>query len=129
MVGITPRPHFTPGKDSVPILQAAGCAPGPVWTGGKSRPHQDSITDRPARSQSLYRLSYPDHQLLLTSAKIRDEWSNSHPCCSTPTEITVSIRLGRTRSSSGLSGKRKPSFPCRKSNYELSSPHRSLWHV
>ena len=26
---------------------------------GKSRPHRDSIPDRPARSQSLYRLSYP----------------------------------------------------------------------
>ena len=26
--------------------------PGPVWTGGKSRPHRDSIPDRPARSQS-----------------------------------------------------------------------------
>ena len=33
--------------------------PGPVWTGGKSRPHRDSIPDPPARSQSLYRLSYP----------------------------------------------------------------------
>ena len=60
VVSSTPRPHFTPGKDSVPILQEAGWAPGPVWTGGKSRPHRDSIPDRPARSQSLYRLSYPD---------------------------------------------------------------------
>ena len=25
----------------------------------KSRPHRDSIPDRPARNQSLYRLSYP----------------------------------------------------------------------
>ena len=33
--------------------------PGPVWTGGKSRPHRDLIPDRPARSQSLYRLNYP----------------------------------------------------------------------
>ena len=24
--------------------------PGPVWTGEKSRPHRDSIPDRPARS-------------------------------------------------------------------------------
>ena len=46
----TPRPHFTPGKDPVPILQEAGWAPGPVWTGGKSRPHRDSIPDRPACS-------------------------------------------------------------------------------
>jgi len=59
MVSSTPRQHFTPGKDPVPILQVAGWAPGPVWTGGKSRPHRDPIPDRPARSQSLYRLSYP----------------------------------------------------------------------
>jgi len=39
----TPRPHFTPGKYPVSILQEAGWAPGPVWTGGKSRPHRDSI--------------------------------------------------------------------------------------
>ena len=61
VVSSTPRPHFTPGKDPVPILQEAGWAPGPVWTGGKSRPHRDSIPDRSARSQSLYRLSYPAH--------------------------------------------------------------------
>jgi len=58
VVSSTPRPHFTPGKDPVPILQEVGLAPGPVWKGGKSRPHRDSIPDRPARSQSLYRLSY-----------------------------------------------------------------------
>ena len=38
------------GKDPVPILQEDGWAPGLVWTGGKSRPHRDSIPDRPARS-------------------------------------------------------------------------------
>ena len=61
VVSSTPRQHFTLGKDRVPILQEAGWAPGPVWTGGKSRPHRDSIPDRPARSQSLYRLSYRAH--------------------------------------------------------------------
>jgi len=40
----------TPGKDPVPIVQEAGWVPGPVWTGGKSRLHRDSIPDRPARS-------------------------------------------------------------------------------
>ena len=34
----TLRPHFTLGKEPVPILQEAGWAPGPVWTGGKSFP-------------------------------------------------------------------------------------------
>ena len=61
VVSSTPRPHFTPGKDLVPILQEAGWAPGPVWTGGNSRPHRDSIPHRPARSQSLCRLSYRAH--------------------------------------------------------------------
>ena len=65
VVSSTPRPHFTPGKDPVPIVLEAGLAPGPVWTGGKSRPHRDPIPDRPARSQSLYRLSYPAHILRL----------------------------------------------------------------
>jgi len=59
----TPRQHFTPGKDPVPIVQEAGWAPGPVWTGGKYRPHRDLIPDRPACSQSLYRLSYRAHAL------------------------------------------------------------------
>ena len=57
------RPDRTlpPGTDPVPILQEAGWAPASVWTGGKSRPHRDSIPDRPARNQSLYRLSCPAH--------------------------------------------------------------------
>ena len=59
MVSSTPRPHFTPGKDPVPILQEVGWAPCPVLMGVKSRPHRDSTLDRPAPSQSLYRLSYP----------------------------------------------------------------------
>ena len=46
----TLRPYFTPGKDTVPISQEAGWATGPVLTGRKSRPHRDSIPDRPARS-------------------------------------------------------------------------------
>ena len=60
MVSSTPRPHFTPGKDPVPILQEAGWAPGPVWTGGKSRPHRHSIPDRPARSSVAIPAELPD---------------------------------------------------------------------
>jgi len=51
------QPHplvaSTTGKDLVPIVQEAGWAPGPVWTGRKSYPHRDSIPDHPAHSQSL----------------------------------------------------------------------------
>ena len=40
-----PRPgRFTPRKDPVPIVQEAGWAPGPVWTGAENlAPHRDSI--------------------------------------------------------------------------------------
>ena len=61
VVSSTPRSQFSPGKGQVPIVQEAVWAPGQVWTGGKSRPHRGSIPDRPARSQSLYRLSYLAH--------------------------------------------------------------------
>ena len=63
-VSSTPQLRFTPGKDPLPILQEAGWAPGPVWMGGKSCPHWDLIPDRPSRSQSLYWLSYPAHNLM-----------------------------------------------------------------
>jgi len=63
VVSSTPRPHFTRAKEPVPILQEAGWAPGPVWTGGKSRLRRDSIAHLLARSQSLYRMSYRAHSV------------------------------------------------------------------
>jgi hypothetical protein len=61
-VSITPRPLFTTGKEPVPILQEAGWAPGPVWTGAENlAPTGIRSPDCPARSQSLYRLNYPAH--------------------------------------------------------------------
>ena len=50
----------TPGKDPVLILQEAGWAPGPVWTGGKSSPNRDSIPDRPGRSSVAIPTELPD---------------------------------------------------------------------
>ena len=53
-----------PGKNTVPIVQGAGWAPGPVWTGAENlSPAGIRSTDRPASSKSLYRLSYPAPQL------------------------------------------------------------------
>ena len=43
MVSSKLRPHFTPGKDPIPILQEAGWAPWLVWTGGKSRPLESPV--------------------------------------------------------------------------------------
>ena len=64
-VSVTPRrPHFTPGNDPAPIVQEAEWAPGPVWTGAEHLPCTGIRSpDRPVRSQSLYRLSYPAHTL------------------------------------------------------------------
>ena len=59
MVNATPRPLY-PGKDPVPVVQEAGWAPVPVWTGSENLvPTGIRSPDRPARSESLYRLSYP----------------------------------------------------------------------
>jgi len=35
-VSVTPRQHLTPRKDPVPIVQEAGWASGPVWTGAEN---------------------------------------------------------------------------------------------
>ena len=51
-MGVGAQPHApaasTAGKDPVPIVQEAGSAPGPVWTGGKPCLNRDSIPDHPA---------------------------------------------------------------------------------
>jgi hypothetical protein len=57
---------FTPGKEPVPIIQEYGWAPGPVWTGAENlAPTGIRSPDRPARSQLLYRQSYPAHYSFL----------------------------------------------------------------
>jgi len=57
-----PRPHLTPGKDPVSIVQEAGWASGPVWTGAENlAPTGIQSPDRPAHRQSLYGLRYPAH--------------------------------------------------------------------
>jgi len=53
VVSVTPWPYFTPGKDPVPIVQDAGWAPGPVWTGAENLappPRFDPLTVQPVAS-------------------------------------------------------------------------------
>jgi hypothetical protein len=52
-VSVTPRPLFTPGKDPVPIVQEAGWAPLPVWTGAENLapPGFDPRTVQPVASR------------------------------------------------------------------------------
>jgi hypothetical protein len=61
-VSVTPRPLFTPGKD--PVLCTGGwVGAGPVWTGAENLALTGIRSpDRPACSQSLYRLSYRAHK-------------------------------------------------------------------
>ena len=61
--GSASRPgRFYPGKDPVPVVQEAGWASGPVLTGAENlAPAGVRSPDLPARSQSLYQLSYPAH--------------------------------------------------------------------
>ena len=56
-----PRPcRFTPRKDPVPIMWETGWAPWTVWTGAENLATTGTGSpDRPARNESLYRLSYP----------------------------------------------------------------------
>jgi hypothetical protein len=63
-----PRLLSAPRKDPVPIIQEAGWAMGPVWTGAENLARTGiQSPDRPARSQSQHRLSYP--------AGLRDKYS------------------------------------------------------
>jgi hypothetical protein len=51
VVSVTSRPHFTLGKHPVPVVQEAGWAPGPVWTGAENLvPTGIRYPDRPTRS-------------------------------------------------------------------------------
>ena len=63
-VSVTPRPLFTSGKDPVSVVQEVGWAPGSVWTSAENlAPNGIRSSNRPACSQSLYRLRYPAQSL------------------------------------------------------------------
>ena len=58
MVNATPPAALPPGKDPVPIVQEDGWTPGPFWTAAENlAPAGFRSLDRPARSESLHRLS------------------------------------------------------------------------
>ena len=56
-----PGRTLSPGKTQYPFHRRLGGPQGQSGRGRKSRPHRDSMPDRPARSHSLYRLSYRAH--------------------------------------------------------------------
>jgi hypothetical protein len=75
----------------VPIVQ--GGAPGPVWTGAENLASTGIRSpDRPARSDSLYRLSYPGTQVLQQKTKhTEDEPIDIPEGSRTPLETTNSV--------------------------------------
>ena len=73
-MGVSGQRHvpaaFTPGKDPVMIVQEAGWAPGPVWIGAENLALTGIRSPNlPARSESLYRMSYPGPILCKTYVK------------------------------------------------------------
>ena len=80
VISSTPRPHFTPGKDSVPILQNVVWASGLVWTGRKSRPHRDSIPDHPAHSSVTILTELPSPCSVLLVCSISPSWNERSVC-------------------------------------------------
>ena len=61
-VSVTPRPLFTPGKTLYPLYRRLGRPQGQSGQVRKiSPPTGIQSPDRPARSQSLYRIRYPAH--------------------------------------------------------------------
>jgi hypothetical protein len=64
-----------PGKDPVLIVYEGGGAPGPVRTGGDNiAPTEIRSPERPARSESLYRLSYPGPLDIVYPWYIKNKW-------------------------------------------------------
>ena len=60
LLNATPRPLYSREREPVSIVQEAGWAPGPVWAGAENlAPTGIRSPERPARSELLYRLSYP----------------------------------------------------------------------
>ena len=89
-VSVTPRPLFTPGKDPVPIVQEAGWAPGPVWTGAENlTPTGIRSPDRPARSESLYRLRYLAHNMCYRRTMWFFAHCSLHPKPPSPTNVEL----------------------------------------
>jgi hypothetical protein len=60
VVKATPQPLYARERDPVRIVQEAGWDLGTVWTSAKClSPTGNRSRERPARSESLYRLRYP----------------------------------------------------------------------
>ena len=85
-----------PGKTRYPFYRRLGGTQGrsgraeklvptgirPVWTGGKARPHRDSIPDRPARSSVAIPTELPGPQYIYNLNKEEHPFTNKTSQCS-----------------------------------------------
>ena len=98
-VSVTPRPLFTPRKDLVSIVQEVGWAPVSVCTGAENLASSGiRFPNRPARNQSLYRLSYPAHFMICTH-QIFEGWNQEES-----NAARVEFFAGRERCIQGFGG-------------------------
>jgi hypothetical protein len=51
---VTPRPHSTPEKDPVPIVQEAGWATEPVWNGAENLAPNETPDDYSTKNTQKY---------------------------------------------------------------------------
>jgi len=89
-----------PGKTRYPFYRReGGWAPGPVWTNGKSRPHRDSIPDRPARSSVAIPTELPGPLVLLLHTYIHicssNNSNNNNVCVHTYTHTHTYLMNAR----------------------------------
>ena len=73
-VSVTPRPLFTPGKDPVPIVQEAGWAPGPVWTG------EENLASKGIRSRTVQPLASRNTDYATGPLSVEGETRNVTMC-------------------------------------------------
>ena len=107
VLNATTRPLYPRESDPVPILYESGWATGPVRTGAENlAPTGIRSLDRPAGSDSLYRLSYlgPKFQIILLfqaqSAAGRGPSTGclvSHPPVALPVQLCTSLIMNRRK--------------------------------
>jgi len=83
-----------PGKTRYPFYRRLGGPQGRSGRGRKSRPHRHSIPHRPARSQSLYRLSRPAHHMIYISCNdgrhtVTKTFTTLHYTCRVIISVTI----------------------------------------
>ena len=74
---VTPLSLFTPGKNPVSIVQEAGWAPGPVWTGAENLappPGFDPRTVRPVASRYTDYATWPTQDRVTSKLRLFDSF-------------------------------------------------------